>query len=242
MAGLVVTEVCRLGQHIVSGCSMIRDSAAVRNTSMKLYDSDFAPSPRRVRIFLAEKGMTVPTVKLDLRDKGQFTEAFRKINPWCTVPALELDDGRCLSEVPAICLYFEQLQPDPPLIGSSPAEQANVLMWDRHMEQDGMDAVRDAFRNTHPALEDRALTGPHDVAQIPALAERGRRRFGWFLEDLDARLAHSAFIAEPRYTMADITALTTIDFARTAKLADIGDHAHVRRWYDQVNTRASART
>lgn len=208
---------------------------------MKLYDSDFAPSPRRVRIFLAEKNITVPVVKVDLRKKFQFTEAFRKVNPWCAVPALELDDGRCISEIPAICLYFEQIHPDPPLIGSSPAEQASVLMWDRHMEQDGMDAVRDAFRNTHPAFKDRALVGPHDVEQIPALAERGRSRFGWFLEDLDARLAHSAFVAGPRYTIADITALATIDFAHAVKVGDIGDHAHVRRWYDQVSARASAR-
>ncbi len=208
---------------------------------MKLYDSDFAPSPRRVRIFLAEKNLTVPTVKLDLREKTQFTEAFRKVNPWCTVPALELDDGRCISEIPAICLYFEQLHPDPPLIGPTPAERATVLMWDRHMEYDGMEAVRDAFRNSHPAFKARALTGPHEVEQIPALAERGRRRYRWFLDDLDNRLAHTTFIAGPRYTMADITALATIDFAHTVKLADIGDHTHVQRWYDQVSARASAR-
>lgn len=208
---------------------------------MKLYDSDFAPSPRRVRIFLAEKRITVLTAKVDLREKSQFTEAFRKVNPWCSVPALELDDGRCISEVPAICLYFEQMQPDPPLIGSSPAEQANVLMWDRHMEQDGMEAARDAFRNNHPAFKDRALVGPHDVTQIAALAARGRQRFGWFLEDLDTRLTRSAFIAGPHYTMADITALASVDFARAVKVGDIGNHAHVRRWYDQVNVRPSAR-
>ncbi|MEO5829397.1 MAG: glutathione S-transferase family protein [Rhodanobacter sp.] len=208
---------------------------------MKLYDSDIAASPRRVRIFLAEKGIAVPIVKIDLREKVQFTEAFRKVNPWCTVPTLELDDGRCISEVSVICLYFEQLHPDPPLIGSSPAEQAHVLMWDRHMEQDGWDAARDAFRNAAPALKNHALAGPHDVEQIPALAERGRQRFGWFLEDLDARLARSAFVAGQRYTIADITALATIDFARRVKITDIGDYAHVRRWYEEADARSSAR-
>jgi len=208
---------------------------------MKLYDADFAPSPRRVRIFLAEKGIEVPTVKVDLRNREQLDEQFRKVNPWCTVPALELDDGTRLSEIPAICLYFEQLHPEPPLMGTDAKDRALVLMWDRHMEQDGGAAAAEAFRNSHPAFKDRALTGPHDVAQIPELAERGRKRYGWFLESLDRRLARSEFVAGGRYTLADITALATIDFARAVKTGDIDGHANVQRWYDKVSSRPSAK-
>jgi glutathione S-transferase len=207
---------------------------------MKLYDSDFAPSPRRVRIFLAEKAIEVPTVKVDLGKKEQLQDDFREVNPHCTVPALELDDGTRLHEIPAICLYFEQIHPEPPLMGSNPVEKATVAMWDRHMEQDGATAARDAFRNSHPAFKGRALAGPHDIDQIPVLAELGRKRYGLFLQDLDARLARSVFVAGPAYTIADITALVTIDFAHAVKVGDIGGHDNVRRWYDQVSARPSA--
>ncbi len=208
---------------------------------MKLYDAPFAPSPRRVRIFLAEKGMQVPTVQVDLRQQEQLQDEFRKVNPWCTVPALELDDGTRLSEIPAICLYFEEMQPDPPLMGVDAEDRAIVMMWDRHMEQDGGTAARDAFRNSHPAFQHRALAGPHDIEQLPELAERGRQRYAWFLEDLDRRLSDSEFIAGPRYTIADITALATIDFARQVKTGTIDGHANVERWYEEVSARPSAK-
>lgn len=208
---------------------------------MKLYDADFAPSPRRVRIFLAEKGIEIPTVKVDLRNREQLDPGFRQVNPWCTVPALELDDGSSLCDIPSICLYLEQLNPEPPLMGVDAKDRARVLMWDRHMEQDGMAAVAEAFRNSHPAFEGRALTGPHDVAQIPDLAERGRLRYGWFLDSLDKRLSESEFIAGDRYTIADITALATIDFARAVKAGDIDGQSNVQRWYDQVSSRPSAK-
>ncbi|HYW91024.1 MAG TPA: glutathione S-transferase [Gammaproteobacteria bacterium] len=208
---------------------------------MKLYDADFAPSPRRVRIFLAEKGIEIPTVKVDLRNREQLGEEFHKVNPWCTVPALELDDGTRLSEIPVISLYFEQLHPEPPLIGTDAKDRALVMMWDRHMEQDGVAAVAEAFRNSHPAFKDRALTGPHDVAQIPELAERGRKRYGWYLEALDRRLADAEFVAGERYTIADITALAAVDFARAVKVGDIDGHANVQRWYDKVSSRPSAK-
>lgn len=207
---------------------------------MKLYDAEFAPSPRRVRIFLAEKGIEVSTVKVDLRNQEQLQDEFRQVNPWCTVPALALDDGTCLNEIPAICLYFEQTHPQPLLMGSTPVEKAVVMMWDRHMEQDGAIAVRDAFRNSHPAFKGRALAGPHDIEQIPALAELGRKRYGFFLQDLDARLAQSEFVAGSDYTIADITALVTIDFARAVKVGDISDYDNVQRWYEQVSSRPSA--
>lgn len=208
---------------------------------MKLYDADFAPSPRRVRIFLAEKGIEVPTVKVDLRNREQLDNPFREVNPWCTVPALELDDGTSLCDIPSICLYLEQLNPEPPLMGTDAKDRALVLMWDRHMEQDGMMAAAEAFRNSHPAFEDRALTGPNNVAQIPALAERGRQRYVWFLEGLDKRLAESEFIAGDGYTIADITALAAIDFATAVKAGGFDGYANVQRWHDQVSARPSAK-
>ena len=141
---------------------------------MKFYDCAVAPSPRRVRIFLAEKGLTVPTVQIDLRNGEQFSPAFRAVNPECTVPVLELDDGTTLSDSIAICLYLEECHPQPPLMGIGAYDKALVAEWQRRAERDGMSAMAEAFRNATPAFKQRALPGASEYAQIPALAERGR--------------------------------------------------------------------
>ena len=138
---------------------------------MKLYDYTLAPSPKRVRIFLAEKGITVPTVQVDLRSGEQFTPRFRAINPECTVPVLEFEDGRRIAEVIAICLYFELAHPEPALMGSRAQDKAIVADWHHRVERQGFWAVGDAFRNSTPGLKGRALPGPDDYEQIPALAE-----------------------------------------------------------------------
>jgi glutathione S-transferase len=208
---------------------------------MKFYDCTTAPSPRRVRIFLAEKGITVPTVQVDLRHGEHFTPAFRAINPDCTVPVLELDDGTRIADIVAICLYFEEVQKEPPLMGTTAAEKAVVAAWQRRIERDGLYAVMEAFRNATPGLKGRALTGPDDYEQIPALAERGRRRVQRFFETMDARLADSEFVAGPRYTIADITALVTVDFAGWIKLAIPDSCTHLRRWHQAVSARPSAK-
>ncbi|MDH3861727.1 MAG: glutathione S-transferase, partial [Gammaproteobacteria bacterium] len=127
---------------------------------MKFYDCRTAPSPRRVRIFLAEKGLDIETVEVDLGAGEQFSEAFRKVNPDCVVPALELDDGSVISEVLAICQYLEELQPAPSLLGSTPEERARVTMWNAKVEQQGLWAMAEAFRNSAKGLADRAVTGP----------------------------------------------------------------------------------
>lgn len=142
---------------------------------MKFYDCASAPSPRRVRIFLAEKGITVPTVQVDLRAGEQFGPAFRAINPDCTVPVLELDDGVKLTDAVAICGYFEERQPEPALMGAGAEERAVVTEWQRRAERDGFYAVMDAFRNSTPGFKGRAIAGPQDYEQIPALAERDAR-------------------------------------------------------------------
>jgi glutathione S-transferase len=208
---------------------------------MKFFDCATAPSPRRVRIFLAEKGITVPTVQVDLRNNEQLTPAFKAINPDATVPALELDDGTRINDAIGICVYFEAIAPRPALMGESPEEKALVAAWQREVERNGFYAVMEAFRNTVPGLKSRALPGPHDYEQIPALAERGRLRVSHFYDQMNSRLADSEFVAGPRYSVADITALVTVDFAVRAKLPIPETHARLRRWHTQVSARPSAK-
>ena len=208
---------------------------------MKFYDCATAPSPRRVRIFLAEKGITVETVQVDLRSNEQFTPAFRAINPDCTVPALRLDDGTVIGDAVAICQYFEELHPEPVLIGATAQERAVVNALNRQIERDGFFAAMDALRNTAKGLKGRALPGPHDYEQIPELAERGRARIAHFFRDMDARLAGRAFVAGDRYTIADISTLVLIDLAGWVKLTIPEDAANLRRWYAAVSARPSAK-
>lgn len=208
---------------------------------MKFYDCTTAPSPRRVRIFLAEKGITVPTVQVDLRNNAQFTPAFRTVNPDATVPSLELDDGTRINDAIGICVYFEAIHPQPPLMGESAEEKALVSAWQREAERNGFYAVMEAFRNDAPGLKGRALPGPHDYDQIPALAERGRLRVSHFFAQMDTRLAHSEFVAGRRFSVADITALVAVDFAHRAKMPVPEEHLHLRRWHAQVSARPSAK-
>jgi glutathione S-transferase len=208
---------------------------------MKLYDCSTAPSPRRVRIFLAEKGITLPTVQVDLRNGEQFSKSFRAINPDCTVPALQLDDGTVIADAVAICGYVEEIHPDPPLIGTSPQERAMVTALNRAIERDGFYAAMDALRNEAKGLKDRALPGPHDYAQIPELAERGRARIANFFRMMDARLADRAFVAGSRYSIADISMMVVTDFAARMKLAIPAECAHLQRWYAAVSARPSAK-
>jgi glutathione S-transferase len=208
---------------------------------MKLYDYAPAPNPRRVRIFLAEKGIALPTVQVDLRANAQFTPAFRAVNPDCTVPVLELDDGTRIADVMAICVYFETLQSDPPLMGVGAQDRANVIAWQRRVERDGFFAVAEAFRNSTPAFKGRALPGADDYEQIPALVERGRARVAKFFRMLDSCLADREFVAGKQYSIADITALVAVDFAGWIKLRIPEECGHLRRWYGAVSARPSAK-
>lgn len=207
---------------------------------MKFYDCKTAPSPRRVRIFLAEKGVDIEAVQVDLGAGEQFSDNFRKVNPDCAVPALELDDGSCISEVIAICQYIEDLYPQPELLGRSPEERAQVSMWNGKVEQLGLMAMMDAFRNASKGLIDRALPGPEPYAQIPELADRGRKRVQQFLYRLDDQLADNTFVAGERYSIADISAMVLVDFAGWIKIAIPDDASHVARWYADVSKRPSA--
>ena len=210
---------------------------------MKFYDCATAPSPRRVRVFLAEKGISVPTVQVNLREGEQFTPAFRAINPDCTVPVLELDNGARITDAIGICRYFEAMQPDPPLFGAGAEDIATIESWQRQAERDGFYAVMEAFRNSTPGLKGRALPGPQDMEQIPALAERGRTRVQRFFEALNARLSHTEFVAGPRYSVADITAMISVEFAGwlRPKLAAPEQYPHLARWFAAVSARPSAK-
>ncbi len=214
---------------------------AVEETIVKLYDCKTAPSPRRVRIFIAEKGIDVDTVEVDLSSGEQFGETFRALNPDCTVPVLELDDGSCLTEVMGISAYLDAAYPEPPLFGQTPAERGEVLGWNQKVEQQGLLAMAEAFRNAVPGLKGRALPGPEGYEQIPALVDRGRARVLRFFETLDKRLAETMFIAGERYSVADISALVFVDFARRGKLVPDESLEHLARWYKAVSERPSAR-
>ncbi len=207
---------------------------------MRFFDCKTAPSPRRVRIFLAEKGVSLETVEVDLGSGEQFGEAFRTINPDCAVPVLELDDGSHISEVLAICDYLEARHPEPNLMGSDAAERARVLMWNGKVEQLGLIGVMEAFRNFSKGFRDRALSGPDQYAQNPELAERGRVRTQRFLQRLDDELATRPYLAGDRFTMADITALVCVDFAGWIKVLPPDDAEHLQRWYADVSARPSA--
>jgi glutathione S-transferase len=208
---------------------------------MKLYDYTPAPSPRRVRIFLAEKGISIPLVQVDLRNGEQFGQGFRAIASECTVPVLELDNGVRIPDVVGICRYFEELHPDPALMGRSAEEKGLIESWQRRVERDGFYAVMEAFRNSTPGCKGRALPGPQPYEQIPALAERGRARIQHFFAWLDDRLGGNEFICGRPFTIADITAMVAVDFAGWVKL-EIPEHmAHLRRWHGAVSARPSAK-
>jgi glutathione S-transferase len=182
----------------------------------------------------------MPVVQVDLGSGEHLSEAFRKINPWCTVPVLVLDDGTAISEVVAVCRYLEEAYPEPPLMGRNAKEKAVVAMWDHRFEIDGFLAVAEALRNASPRMQGRALPGPADVAQIPALVERGKARVGHFFTTLNERLSESEYVAGDRYTVADITAQVTVDFASWIKIPLSEEHAHAKRWHEKVSRRDSA--
>ena len=208
---------------------------------MKFYDCTTAPSPRRVRIFMTEKGITLPTVQVNLRAGEQFSPAYRAINPQCVVPFLVLDDGTGIGEAAAICHYLEEIHPEPPLMGSNAKSRGVIAMWDHRMEAEGVMAAGEVLRNTSPGMKNRALSGAHEFAQIPALVERGRARLRAFFADLDARLSESEFIAGPGFTVADITALVAVDFADWVKHGIADTQSHLRRWHQAVSARPSAK-
>jgi glutathione S-transferase len=195
-----------------------------------LYDCATAPSPRRARILLAEKGVPHQTVQVDLRSGEQMSDAFRRINPQCTVPALKTEEGAVLTDNAAITAYLEAVCPEPPLLGRTALEKAEIASWNWRIEFEGLIAIAEALRNGSPAMANRALPGPRNYAQIPELAQRGLQRAQDFFATLEERLQGREFIATERFSVADITAVVAVDFARVVKVKPGEQHPNLQRW------------
>lgn len=198
-----------------------------------LYDFARAPSPRRARIFLAEKGIGHETVQIDMMQAEQMGDDFRKINPACTIPALRLDDGHVLTDNAAIAAW------DPPLLGITPIEKAHIASWNAKLEAEGLMPIAEAMRNSAPAMRDRALPGPHNFAQIPALAERGVQRLHIFFDMFNAHMLGREFVATDRFSLADITATVIIDFARIVRMVPSEQHGAIIEWRARMAERPS---
>ena len=208
---------------------------------MKIYDWHIAPNPRRLHIYLAEKGLNIPLEEVggdNLKLKPDYVEKY----PHAMVPVLELDDGTHIGEAMAICRYFEELHPNPPLLGTDAKDKAIVEMWEKRANEEGMLAASELFRNTHPAFADRGLPGSAEaIKQLPELAVRAKARLGRFYRKFDAQLANNEFVAGQRYTAADATTLCAIDFGKWTEMDIPADCKHLKRWYDAVSARPSAK-
>jgi glutathione S-transferase len=207
---------------------------------MKLYDWSPAPNPRRVRLFLLEKEIDIPIEDVG-GDDLQLSSTYKRRYPEAMVPMLELDDGTQIGEAMAICRYLETLHPEMPLMGTDPLDTAIIDMWERRAWEQGMMPCSDVFRNTVPEFTDRSLAGRHvPLPQIEALVDRGRVNMDLFFDKFDAKLKGREFLASDRYTVADITTLTVVDFAEMTGIGIPARCADLRRWYDAVSARPSA--
>jgi len=201
---------------------------------MKIIEQNRAPNPRRVRIFLAEKGIDMTYEEVNILEREHKSDEFAALNPFLSVPVLVLDDGTVLSETMAICRYFEALQPEPVLFGSTALEIGNIEMWARRAELELFSRVAHCFRHQHPAMVE--LEKP----QVPEWGEANRPRVLDTLAILDKQLANNEFIAGDKFSVADITALVAIDFMKVARIERPVELAALGRWYDQVSQRPSA--
>ena len=208
---------------------------------MKYYDFALAPNPRRVRMFLNEKGLEVDTVEVNLRAGEQFAAAFLEINPQATVPCLVLDDGTVLHETMAICRYFEALQPSPCLFGATARDLALVEQWNRRAELEGFLPAADALRNGEARFANRAVPGRRDYVQIPALVARGKARAQGFFADLDAQLEGRDYVAIASFSAADITAYITVEFSARVSVTVDPSLRHLTRWLAATRARPSVR-
>ena len=201
---------------------------------MRIIETRRAPNPRRVRIFLAEKGVTLPFEEQDLMTGSLKSAEFTGLNPWQQVPVLIFDDGRRLCETVAICRYFEELQPNPPLMGSSPLGRAETEMWQRRVELGLFHRVAQVFRHLHPKMAHL------EVPQVAAWGEANKSKADAELRLLDIRLAQTRYIAGTEFSIADITALVAIDFMKPARLEVPIELVNLKSWYDAVSQRPSA--
>ncbi len=208
---------------------------------MKLYDCQMAPNPRRVRVFLAEKGVDIPKTEVSIIEGENLKPEYLAVNPRGLLPTLELDDGNRIDETIAICRYIEETQPEPNLMGRDALEKAQIESWQRRMEFDGLNPTGEMFRNSFDPFKNRGLPGLENVQAIPELATRGKAGVERFYERLEQRLSQSIYIAGERYTVADITALCVVDFASFAKMGIPEANTNTKRWHADVSSRPSAK-
>lgn len=203
------------------------------------YDFQRAPSPRRARIVLAEKGIAHEVRSVDLGTGEQLSDAYRKINPACTVPALVLDDGTVLTDNAGIAAWAEAVQPDPPLLGTTPVEKAAVASWNSKIEGECFMAIAEVLRNTSKGMVDRALPGPNNYPQIPELAERGRARLIHFLDRFEEHMQGRDWVATGSFSLADITAGVALDFAGWVKVDVNEGRPAITAWCEKLAQRPS---
>lgn len=201
---------------------------------MKIYSSPVAPNPRRVRVFLAEKGIQVPYEDIDIGKAVNRQPEFMKKNPMAGVPVLELDDGTCIAESVAICRYFEGIHPEPRLMGIDAKDCAIVEMWNRRIEFAVLQPIADSFRQRHDFFKGR-------IRQCPEYAEVQKLNAEDSLKWLDTELANRPYIAGDRFTIADITAMIAVDFGRVSKIVIQPDQKNLARWHTEVSSRPSAK-
>lgn len=207
---------------------------------MHFYDCSTAPSPRRARVFIAEKGLEIPTTEISIAEGEQMSAEFRKINPHCTLPALVTDDGVTLTQNIGIATYLEAKHPEPALMGRTPAETGEIMDWAAIAEQQGGMATAEALRNSNPHMKGRALPGPDNYEQIPELAERGRARAARFQELMERRMQGREWVVGDRISYADITAFVLLDFQRIIKLKIDESKPALFAWYTKMKDRPSA--
>ncbi len=209
---------------------------------MQLYDFGPAANGQRVRIFLSEKGLKVPTIELNVREGHQFKEPFASLNPFNCVPFLQLDDGTVISESVSICRYLEELNPEPSLFGRNAVERARIDMWNRRVELDGFLPVLHAVRNHLPMFKGRVVPGTrNDLPQLPAMVERGKDMLTILLSRLDPHLAGKEFIAGPTVSIADITGYFVINMAIRLEMDIEARYPNVARWHKAFSERPSSR-
>lgn len=198
--------------------------------ALTFYDFKIAPSPRRARIILAEKNIPHDVVEIDMMKAEQMGEAYRAINPNATIPALKLDDGTVLTDTAGITIWLEETYPEPPLMGTTALEKADIFTWQAKVESEFGMGVASALRNANPAMKDRALPGPHNYEQIPALAQRGAQQIENFFDTLESHLDGKDYIAADRLSVADIAAFVFMDFAKIVHKQPGENHPNIARW------------
>ncbi len=199
---------------------------------MKIYETQVAPNPRRVRIFLAEKGINMEYVEINLQKAEHHAPDFKKKNPFSLVPVLELDNGEYLSESVAICRYFEEIQPEPILFGRTPEEKAQVEMWNRRSEFYFFLPTGMCFQHTTDYFKGLKT-------QVPEWGELNRTRAEKYFNFLEQHFAHSQFMAGDYYSIADITTLCALEFSKVNNLRVQPDQKNLQRWLEQMRSRPS---